>query len=83
MQEIVVDTIGALRDTHLVYAFCTACRRDTQLDLARLAAVYGGGLTLGDLRERLTCRRCGGRSREIRIVYGLPPGSNTYGRGGV
>ena len=70
--EITLDTIGDLGERHVLYAFCSMCRRDTQLETPRLAAVYGAGLRISELRKRLTCKKCGARSREIRIVFSLP-----------
>ena len=79
MAETSLATIADLGDSHVIYAFCTACRRDTQLETPRLAAVYGPRLLISELRERLTCRKCGGRSREIRIVYSRASLPETYG----
>ena len=69
MAEVRLETLGDLGDAHVIYAFCTTCRRDAQLEIPRLTAVYGARLRIRELRERLTCRKCGARSREIRIVY--------------
>ena len=79
MAEIRLQTLGDLGDAHVIYAFCTACRRHAQLETPRLTAVYGARLRISELRERLTCRKCGTRSREIRIVYGASSLPETYG----
>ncbi len=79
MTEIVVDTIGKLGANFMIVAFCNSCRRDAELSPDRLVALYGAGLRLDALRNRLTCRKCRARSRELRIVYGVPAIPETYG----
>jgi hypothetical protein len=79
MGEVSLDTVAALRDRHVIYAFCPKCRRSVELNMQRLVAIYGASLTVRQLRERLTCMSCGSRPREIRIVYSLPAGTNTSG----
>ena len=72
MQEIRLETLGDLGDRHVLFAFCTSCDRSTRLSTERLAAVYGPGLSIAELRRRLTCSKCGERPREIRITYSVP-----------
>jgi hypothetical protein len=67
-----LNTIADLGDSHVIWAFCDACDRSTRLNTARLVAVNGGELAIADLKRRLTCRKCGDRPREIRIVYSVP-----------
>jgi len=67
MPEVRGDTVAALAE-RTVFAFCSVCRREARLDLPRLVAVFPR-LTIGELRERVTCRRCGSRTRELRIAY--------------
>jgi hypothetical protein len=69
--EIGLHTIGDLADHHVIYAHCRPCQRSVQLDSRRLVAVYGAGLTIPELRKRLTCAQCRERRREIRIVFSL------------
>ena len=71
MGETGLHTLGDF-DCHVIWAHCGACKRAVQLETARLAAMYGAGLTIPELRARLTCARCGTRSSEIRIVFALP-----------
>ena len=49
-----------------------ACDRSTELKTHQLIAVYGAEFAIADLKRRLTCRKCGDRPREIRIVYAVP-----------
>jgi hypothetical protein len=70
--EIRLGTIGDVVGVHAIYAHCSPCRRSMQLDLARLIAVYGAGLAITALRQRVTCSRCGQRRHEIRLVFSLP-----------
>jgi hypothetical protein len=74
MPEVRGDTVAALAERFTIFAFCLACRRDARLDPGRLVAVYGPALTIAELRERVTCRKCGGRTRELRIVCTMPAG---------
>jgi hypothetical protein len=72
MGETGLRTVGDLADRHVIYAHCGPCQRSVQLDSRRLVAVHGAGLTIPELRKRLTCSRCGQRRQEIRIVFALP-----------
>jgi hypothetical protein len=73
MGEVRADTVAALGERFVILAFCAACGRDARLDARRLSAVYPA-LTIRELRERLTCSRCGNRTRELRIVCTRPGG---------
>jgi hypothetical protein len=77
MGEVRADTVAALGERFTIFAFCLECRRDARLDTRRLVAVYGPALTISELRERVTCNRCGSRTRELRIVCTAPGGSET------
>ncbi len=70
--EIGLHTIGDLGDRHVIYAHCGPCRRSVPLETSRLIAMFGARVTIPELRNRLTCRRCGIRSNDIRIVFSLP-----------
>jgi hypothetical protein len=67
-----LNTLGELGDSHAIYADCDRCSRSIKLNTARLAAVYGAAFTIAALKYRLTCRNCGARPRQIRIVYSMP-----------
>ena len=67
-----LHTVGDLAGRHVIWTHCVPCGRSVQLDARRIIAVYGAGLTIAELRERLACRRCGERRRDIRIVFALP-----------
>jgi hypothetical protein len=66
-----LNTLADLGE-HVIYAFCTPCRRSVTLNTAQLGRRYGADLTIAALKSRLTCRNCGARPREIRIVYSAP-----------
>ena len=68
-----LNTLANLGRGQVIYSICTPCRRTVQLDVARLIARYGGGLTITELRHRLTCSHCHARPRCIRIVYAVRP----------
>ena len=63
-----LDTLADLGDRHVIWAFCNACDRSTRLSTHQLVAVYGADFTISELKGRLSCRNCGDRPREIRIV---------------
>ncbi len=71
MAERGLNALADLGDELVIWAFCNACDRETRLSTPRLIAVYGGGLEIGDLKRRLTCRNCGARPCDIRIVYSV------------
>jgi len=67
-----LNTLADLGASHAIYADCDACSRSIRLDAARLGAVHGPQLSIAELKHRLTCRNCGARPRQIRIVYVVP-----------
>jgi hypothetical protein len=64
-----LNTLADLGDSHVIYSDCDRCSRSVKLNTAQLSRKYGAELTIAALRYRLTCRNCGGRPRDIRIVY--------------
>ena len=68
MPEIRVDTISDLAPGCSIYAFCDACQHSAKLNLVKLRMRYGPGLRLDALKRCVTCRRCGRRTAEIRLV---------------
>jgi hypothetical protein len=71
MKELGLHTLADLSEHHAIYAFCDPCGRSVKLDPARLAAMYGQRFSIAELKLRLTCRSCGERTRQIRIVYAV------------
>ena len=67
-----LDRQADLGDRHVIFAVCDPCGRSTELKTHQLIAVNGPELAIADLKRRLTCRECGERPREIRIVYTVP-----------
>ena len=67
-----LDTLADLGDRHVIYSDCGPCNRSIRLSTKRLAALYGAELTIAELKHRLTCRNCGARPRQIRIVFVAP-----------
>lgn len=72
MSETSFDTLGAIGERFVIFAFCGECRRDAKLDVQRLIARHGAALSINVLRQRVTCRRCGQRTRTLRIVCERP-----------
>ena len=66
-----VRQAGRPRRAARIWAFCHTCDRSTELKTHQLVAVYGAEFAIADLKRRLTCRKCGERPREIRIVYAV------------
>jgi hypothetical protein len=66
-----LNALGELVD-HVIYADCRVCSRSVKLNTAQLSRKYGADFTIAALRYRLTCRNCGARPRDIRIVYSVP-----------
>ena len=58
-----------------LYAVCIDCRRMVRIDLHQLLQRLPGTSTVTDVRERVRCRACGRRTRDIRIVYAGPCGN--------
>lgn len=52
---------------YLYTAYCSACRRSRDVDLAALANRFGGDFPVRDVRKRLRCMDC--RSRRIVISF--------------
>jgi hypothetical protein len=71
MQPSGLTTLGDLGARQIVVAFCDPCNRFATLNTRSLIARYGDRFTLAELRERLCCKRCGARTRTIRIVYSI------------
>jgi C4-type Zn-finger protein len=67
-----LNTLADLGDSHVIYADCPLCSRSVKLNTAQIGRRYGRELTIAALKYRLTCRNCGARPREIRIVYSMP-----------
>jgi hypothetical protein len=67
-----LNTLADLGDSHVIYADCRLCSRSVKLNSAQLSRKYGAELAIAALKYRLTCRNCGARPREIRIVYSIP-----------
>lgn len=62
--------LDEIADKFIIYAVCEGyrrCGRDRLLDMAALLA-SDPDMTVGDLRRRLRCTRCGLKSRSIRII---------------
>jgi hypothetical protein len=72
-RTVAIRTIGDLGDRNQLYAYCEACRHNSQLDLAALRKRYGRQLALKDLRARLRCSRCSARSIETSHVWDAGP----------
>ena len=68
-QKLVVRTIGDLEGCSRLVAYCTSCRRSQFLDLEALRKRYGAELSLGSLRARLRCSRCGARRPDMMQVW--------------
>ena len=47
-----LDTLADLGESHLIWAFCNACDRSTELKTRQLIAVYGAELTIQGLKPR-------------------------------
>jgi hypothetical protein len=46
-------------------AECGDCRHELVLDVMEIIGTHGANLWIGELRERLQCRRCGTRAASI------------------
>ena len=71
MPESGLNTLADLGDSHAIYADCRLCCRSVKLSTKQLSRTYGAEFTIAALRYRLTCRNCGARPRDIRIVYAV------------
>ena len=59
-----METLADIPDSQVIYAVCDPCGRFEPFNIRKLDQ----GMTLGDLRRRLKCDRCGRRA-EIRRVH--------------
>ena len=57
----------AVRDSLLLWISCAECGRRVRLAPAALAKRLGYDFTLGNLRHRMRCSRCGARDVEVRL----------------
>ncbi|MEZ5559930.1 MAG: hypothetical protein R3E86_15465 [Pseudomonadales bacterium] len=70
-----MQKLTELVDCFQVYALCVSCDRMEPLPLPAIIAQAGPDITIADLRQRLRCRHCGRRSRDLRVVYVGPDAS--------
>jgi hypothetical protein len=70
-----MQTLADLASHFELYGVCIACKRMARIDLHPLIQALGGGSTVAAVRERVRCRVCGARTRDIRIVYAGPCGN--------
>lgn len=64
-----VQRLEDLRESFRVYALCVPCGRMEALDLDAALEHLGSNGSAADLRARVRCGQCDGRTRDIRIVY--------------
>lgn len=64
-----MQRLTELRERFRVYALCVPCGRMEPVDLGAALAQLGEAGTVADLRERVRCRECGRRTRDVRVVY--------------
>ncbi len=57
-----------------LYAVCIRCKRMVRLDTRRLIQTVGEHCSIDEVRERVRCRTCGRRTRDIRLIYAGPCG---------
>jgi hypothetical protein len=69
-----MQTLSELAAHFELYAVCIHCQRMIRIDLHQLMQRLSGTSTVADVRERVRCRACGKRTRDIRIVYAGPCG---------
>jgi ribosomal protein L37E len=70
-----MQTLSELAAHFELFAVCIDCQRMVRIDLHELLLRLPSTLTVVDLRNRVRCRACGRRSRDIRIVYAGPCGN--------
>lgn len=59
-------TLQRTVDLHVVPGLeCSKCRKFAVINVDRLAEAYGADLTLGEIRNRARCQRCGARNPVI------------------
>ena len=61
-----------------LHAVCIHCQRMERIDLPELMLRFPATQTVEEVRERVRCRSCRRRTRDIRIVY---VGTNGVARG--
>ena len=62
----------AVRDRAPLWAFCETCGHSAHVEPAVLADRLGYDFPVPQLRRRLRCGRCGGRSVDVRVRYPGP-----------
>jgi len=62
-------TLADLVTEFELHAVCIRCERMERLDLQQLLSHVPDTCTVAELRTRVTCRECGLRTHDIRIVY--------------
>jgi len=70
--------LGDIQQHFRLYGLCVPCGRMAPLPLDELARRFGPQTDVAWIRERLRCRVCGRRTREIRLVYVGPDGSTRF-----
>ncbi|MCP5181505.1 MAG: hypothetical protein H6993_03650 [Pseudomonadales bacterium] len=60
-----IDLVASFR----LYAVCIPCGRMHALDVPALIRQLGPDACVTDVRLRVRCRRCGLRTRDVRVVY--------------
>jgi hypothetical protein len=64
-----MQRLADLQEMFRVYALCIGCGRMEAVDLAAAIARLGEQSTVAELRERIRCRNCRRRTRDVRVVY--------------
>ncbi len=64
-----MQTLADIAESFLLYAVCVDCDRMEDVPLDALIAELGAHTRVLSVRDRLRCRGCGTRTRDIRIVY--------------
>jgi len=70
--------LGDIQQHFRLYGLCVPCGRMAPLPLEDLLRRCGPQITVGRIRERVRCRCCGRRTREVRLVYVGPDGSTRF-----
>jgi hypothetical protein len=76
-RTVTIRTIGDLGECDQLYAYCSACRHNSQLDLAALRERYGPQLSLKNMRARLACLHAEGCWAHFPHEPSKRPGSAT------
>jgi len=64
-----MQRLQELLESFRVYALCVPCGRMEAVDLHQALQRLGAEATVGELRERVRCRGCGARTRDVRVIY--------------